>query len=243
MKAMILAAGMGTRLKPYTDKMPKALVPVNEKPLLEYVIGRLVASGYDEIIINIHHFGKQIRDFIRKNHSFGVKIKFSDERNHLLDTGGGLKKASSFFNKSEPFLIHNVDIISDINFDELRESHKFSGALVTLAVRNRETSRYFLFDETKRLRGWMNMETGETKYCIRKKPDLFPLAFSGIHIVDAAIFDLMKETGKFSLTDVYLRLAKDHLIRGFVHDSDYWSDVGKPEELEKTRLWLKENSI
>ena len=167
MKAMIFAAGLGSRLKPLTDTMPKALVPIAGRPMLEHVILKLKAAGFTEIVINIHHFGEQILDFLKANENFGLIIHISDERDLLLDTGGGVKKARSFFeNSDEPFLIHNVDILSDVNLKDLYDYHLQSGAVATLLASQRKTSRYLLFDAGKRLCGWMASPCWEGKFSI-----------------------------------------------------------------------------
>ncbi|MDD3541727.1 MAG: sugar phosphate nucleotidyltransferase, partial [Petrimonas sp.] len=163
MKAMIFAAGLGTRLKPLTDTMPKALVPVAGKPLLWHTIQKLKAAGFDEIIINVHHFAGQIRQYIQDNNRFGIRIEFSDETQALLDTGGGIKKASWFFDDEKPFLIHNVDILSDIDLQNLYHFHTNSNSVATLVVSERKTSRYLLFDKNNHLAGWINEKSGETK--------------------------------------------------------------------------------
>ena len=164
MKAMIFAAGLGSRLKPLTDTMPKAMVPIAGRPMLEHVILKLKAAGFTEIVINIHHFGDQILDFLKANGNFGLTIHISDERELLLDTGGGVRKARPFFeNSDEPFLIHNVDILSDVNLKELYDYHLQSGAVATLLASRRKTSRYLLFDMDKRLCGWINKDTEQVK--------------------------------------------------------------------------------
>ena len=164
MKAMIFAAGLGSRLKPLTDTMPKALVPVAGRPMLEHVILKLKASGFTEIVINIHHFGEQIIDFLKANNDFGLTLHISDERDLLLDTGGGIRKARRFFeNSDEPFLVHNVDILSDMNLKELYDFHLRNGSVATLLASRRKTSRYLLFDVERRLRGWINKDTGQVR--------------------------------------------------------------------------------
>src|SRR5690606_32019928 len=155
MKAMIFAAGMGTRLKPLTDTIPKALVPVGGKPLLQHIIEKLKRFGFNEIIINIHHFGQQIIDFVQENNSFDIRIEFSDEREQLLDTGGGIKKAAWFFDDNKPFLVHNVDILSNIDLQELYHFHLKNNTIATLLCSIRQTSRYLLFDTDNHLRGWI----------------------------------------------------------------------------------------
>ena len=226
-KAMILAAGLGTRLRPLTNSIPKALVRVNGQTLLEGAIRHLADSGVTEIIINVHHFADQVIQFLSQHHNFGLDLYISDERDQLLDTGGGLKNASWFFEGGKPFIVRNVDIVSDLDFHAMMEQHLKSRTLATLAVRNRQTSRYFLFDPELRLCGWTNLKTGEKILSEETKMNPEMLAFSGIQILNPEIFSLITETGKFSLTDLYLRLAKEHLIKGFIDDGSVWRDVGK----------------
>jgi len=231
MKAMIFCAGLGTRLKPLTDDKPKALVPLAGKPLIEHVVERLKSYGFTDIIINVHHFADKVEAFIAKKDYFGVNITVSDERNLLLDTGGGLKKAAHFFGDGKPFLIHNVDIISDINLADLYRRNAESGALASLAVSNRLSSRYFLFDNTMQLVGWKNLKTNEQKIA-RVGDTYLPFAFNGIHVVNPAIFDLMDGfEGKFSIVDLYLHLAKSHFIEGIDVSKNRIIDVGKPAAL------------
>ena len=233
MKAMILAAGLGTRMRPLTNFQPKAMVEINRMPLLEVVIRRLKYFGFDDIIINVHHFADQITNFLEKKNNFGVRITISDETDQILETGGGLKKAANFFN-DEPFLLCNTDIICDIDLRKMYEHHTSSKALATLAVRKRETSRYFIFDESNVLYGWMNFKTGDIKLPRKAQGDFKMLAFSGIHIVNPEIFDLMNQKERqFSIVDVYLEAAKTHKIIGFQHDDGIWMDVGKRENLEE----------
>ena len=233
MKAMIFAAGLGTRLKPLTDHMPKALVPVAGKPMLEHVIRKLIAAGCDEIVINVHHFADQIIDFVKANNNFGITIHISDETDMLLDTGGGIKKASSFFN--EPFLIHNVDILSNVDLKSLYEYHLTSGNDATLLVSPRKTVRYLLFDEGNQLCGWVNKDTLQTK------PEGFvyqpevqkEYAFSGIHIVSPSLFNYMGEnwTGKFPIMDFYLQTCQEAQLGGYAKEDLQLIDIGKPETL------------
>ena len=226
-KAMILAAGLGTRLRPITDTIPKALVKVGGRTLLEGAIRHLADYGVKEIVINVHHFADQVIQYLNQNRNFSLNITISDERDQLLDTGGGLKKVSRFFEGGMPFFVRNVDIISDLDLHSMMEQHLKSHALVTLAVRNRETSRYFLFDPNHRLCGWTNLKTGEKILSLESKMNLEMLAFSGIQVIGPEIFALITEEGKFSLTGLYLRLAKDHLIKGFQDRGSIWRDVGK----------------
>ena len=240
MKAMILAAGLGTRMRPFTDKKPKALIEIAGRTLLEIVITNLIKSGFDEIIINVHHFADQIIELLNLKNNFNVRIDISDERDELLDTGGGLKKASWFFDDGKPFLVHNVDIITDMNLMEMMKFHNERKALVTLAVRKRETSRYLLLDKsTFELCGWTNVKTGEVKIAISGR-ETNRYAFSGIHIIDPAFFDFMDDKEKFYIIDEYLKLAKNNKIVGFDHSDSEWLDIGKPESLEEAERMAKE---
>jgi len=238
MKAMIFAAGQGTRMKPLTDNQPKALVKVNNVPLIEILINKLICWGFRELIINVHHFPEKITEFIRSKNYFDISVQISDESDQLLDTGGGLKKASWFFEDNEPFLVHNVDVISDINLIEFRKYHIQKGSLATLAVRKRTTGRYLLFNREEELCGWKNTNTGEQ---ILVKPDkiLEEFGFSGIQWINPEIFDLITETGRFSLIDLYLRLAVSHKISAFDHSSSFWADVGTLQKLNDVESKIK----
>ena len=232
---MIFAAGLGTRLSNETSDKPKALVDVGGKPLLQRAIEKLKSEGITEIVVNVHHFSELVISFINE-HDFGIPIHISDETEKLLDTGGGLKKAAHFFVGDEPILIYNVDILSNLNIQDLVKSHLQSKALVTVAVRIRETQRYYKFDSEMIMAGWINKKTGETKISIPEKyENSIAMAYSGFHVIQPEIFSLMPETDRFSVTDFYLELAKTHLIKGFVDDADLWMDVGKPEQLEEAR--------
>ena len=226
-KAMILAAGLGTRLRPITHSIPKALVKVGGRTLLEGAIRHFADYGVKEIMINVHHFADQVKQYLDQNRNFSLNITISDERDQLLDTGGGLKKASWFFAGNDPFFVRNVDIISDLDLHSMMEHHLQSHALATLAIRNRETSRYFLFDPDHRLCGWTNLKTGEKILSLEPSVNLEMFAFSGIQILSPEIFAMITEEGKFSLTSLYLRLAKDHFIKGFQDRGSIWRDVGK----------------
>lgn len=229
---MIFAAGLGTRLKPFTDNHPKALAVVNGKTLLERNIEYLKKYLIKDIVINVHHFPSQIISILQKNNFFGCHIQISDETDLLLETGGGLKKASEFLNGKEPFVVLNVDILTDLNLGSMISFHKSYSPLATLAVTERESSRYFLFNRKNELCGWKNIKTGEENVK-RKESDLVPKAFSGIHIIDPAIFKLINREGKFSMIDVYLDLCKENKILGFDHSSGILIDVGKPESIKK----------
>ena len=233
MKAMILAAGFGTRLKPFTDAHPKALAIVSGKTILQRNIEYLASFGIQEIIVNVHHFASQIFDLIKANNGFGSTISFSDERDEVLETGGGIKKAAWFFKeKDEPFVVMNVDVLTDMNLKKMIAQHKKEMPLATLAVSSRNTSRYFLFDELDHLIGWKNEKTGEQRMS-RETNKYWQKAFSGIHIISPEIFSLMKLEGKFSMVDVYLELAKTHDITAFDHSNSKFIDVGKPQSILK----------
>ena len=259
MRAMIFAAGLGTRLKPITDTMPKALVPVCGQPLLYHVITKLVAAGYDDLVVNVHHFPDQIIHYLHA-HDFGAHIAVSDERDFLRETGGGIRYAkhlltdfstppvaplemtegdsfASLGMTNEPFLVHNVDIVSNLDLGWLREQHR-EGALVTLVASERKTQRYFLFDEDNRLKGWTNIATGEVRSPF---PDIDPdrcrkLAFAGIHLMSPAIFDAFDRYGfgdRFSIVDFYLRACADYPIYAAVPPDFQLVDVGKKETLSE----------
>lgn len=235
MKGMILAAGLGTRLKPLTDKLPKALVKVKDKTLLELTIENLKSFGINEIIINVHHFADLIIDYLKQKNYFDIKIEISDERDELLDTGGGIKNAEWFLG-DDYFIVHNVDVISNLNLQNMFEYHKSNDAIATVAVKNRETQRYFLFDNELNLCGWKNSKTNEVKIVRDTKEELIPLAYSGIQILSPKIFYLIAEEGKFSIIDTYLRLAKDNIIKAYRHDDVEWFDVGKIDVLNYLNL-------
>lgn len=237
---MIFAAGLGTRLKPLTDTLPKALVPIAGKPLLEHVILKLKKSGFDEIIVNVHHFPDQIIDFLKQNNNFGIRIEVSDERNELLDTGGGIRKAVHFFDDGEPFLVHNVDILSNVDLSALYQQHVRSNPLATLVVSKRDTFRYLLFDDNLKLNGWVNEKTGETKPAGLSKPELYnKLAFSGIQILSPKVFELMRQfKPKFSIMDFYLSNVTSQDIRGFIPEEYKMMDVGKLDVLDEAEKFV-----
>lgn len=235
---MIFAAGLGTRLLKETSDKPKALVRLGEKTLLQLAIEKLKSEGIDEIVVNVHHFAGQVIRFLAEN-NFGIPVHISNESEKLLDTGGGLKKAARFFEGNSPVLIYNVDILSNLNVELLAAEHLKSGALATLVVRNRNTQRYLKFNKDKRLTGWLNRKTGETKISIPADFDeSVEMAFSGIHIVQPRLFKLMPADERFSIVNLYLELAKNNLIKGYFDDSDLWMDVGKPEQLTEARKLL-----
>jgi len=240
MKAMIFAAGLGTRLRPLTDNKPKALVEINGVSLLELVIRRLISFDYTDIIVNVHHFSDDVISFLQSKNNFGVNITISDERDMLLDTGGGLQKAAWFFNDNKPFLVHNVDVISNIDLTKMYDFHCESNGLATLAVMQRETSRYFLFNSQMELCGWKNITTNELISLGIDDYSLSLFAFSGIHIIDPKIFQYIDESGKFSMTNVYLKLANKHIIKRFAHTESWWMDLGKPEAIKKAEQLINQ---
>ena len=237
MKAMIFAAGLGTRLRPITDTMPKALVPVCGKPLLYHTICKLRDAGYDDIVVNVHHFPEQIREYIQSN-DFGARISISDESEQLLETGGGILKAKDLLFSDEPFLVHNVDIVSNLKLSELNVR---PGDLATLVVSQRETRRYLLFDDDMRLVGWTDTATGEVR---SPYPGLNPascqkFAFSGIHMISPEVFDAMAAlgfTGRFPIMDFYLKACAEYPIRGYLARDLQMVDVGKMDTLPETDL-------
>ena len=234
---MILAAGLGTRFKPWTDQHPKALAPVNGKSLLQRNIEYLQQYGIREIVVNVHHFADQIIETLRVNKGWGSEIFISDETDAVLETGGGLRKARPLLEKA-PFVLMNVDILTDMNLGAMIDDHFKHRPLVTLAVTNRTTSRYFLFDGGDRLCGWRNVEKSQERLP-RPADPLVQKAFSGIHVIDPAIFDLMRLDGKFSTVDLYLDLAATQTIRGYDHSNSKLIDVGKPSSAEEAaRLFM-----
>jgi NDP-sugar pyrophosphorylase family protein len=237
MKAMIFAAGLGTRFKPWTDKHPKALALVNGKSLLQRNIEYLQQYGITDVVVNVHHFADQIIDAVTTNKGWGSNVMISDERDEVLETGGGLLKARPLLEGDEPFVTINVDILTDLNLFKLLDYHKEHRPLVSFGVTNRKTSRNFLFDSNDRLCGWRNNATSETKGPVLSlsqggKVQLTEKAYSCVVVFEPRFFSLIKQQGKFSLTEPYLDLCKDHLILGYDHSGDKWVDVGKPESVE-----------
>jgi MurNAc alpha-1-phosphate uridylyltransferase len=230
MKAMIFSAGLGTRFKPWTDKHPKALALVNGKSLLQRNVEYLQQYGINNVIVNVHHFAEQVMDAIKKNNGWRSNIIISDETNELLETGGGLLKAKELFTRGERFITCNVDILTDLDLNKLISFHEKNKPLISFGVTNRKTSRYFLLDENNRLFGWRNTKTGKEKIPL-SKPGLVEKAYSCVVVFEYDIFNLIPFTGKFSLLDVYLNLAKEHLIMGYDHSGDKLVDVGKPESI------------
>lgn len=260
---MIFAAGLGTRLKPLTNNRPKALVEVNGKSLLEHNILKLKYSGFDHIVVNVHHFGNQIIEFLKAHDNFGIDIKISDERNLLLDTGGGIKKGINLFENNDPILIHNVDIISTLDLNSLYKAHlenEAKGAKTTLCVSYRDTSRYLLFSDDNHMQGWTNIKTGEIKpNTLNLKSDegqivnvtnsntdgeytLQKYAFSGIHVVSQSLAkDLNNISAEvFPIMDFYISTCSQNIYQAYeMPDGTKWVDCGKPESLVKAAEILK----
>lgn len=240
MQAMIFSAGLGTRFKPWTDKHPKALALVNGKSLLQRNIEYLRQHGIKDIIINVHHFAEQIIDAVKKNDGWGSNIVISDEKNEVLETGGGLLKAKKLFTRGEKFITCNADFLTNLDIGKLIGFHTKHNALISFGVTNRKSSRNLLFNKDYRLVGWKNNSTGKTKMAIsagKKNPDVVKheMAYSCVVVFEYEIFQLMKKygfEGKFSLIDVYLKLAPNHLIMGYDHSGDKLVDVGKPESVD-----------
>lgn len=243
MKAMVLAAGLGTRLRPLTNDRPKALVEVAGRTMLEITLARLRDFGIRDVIINVHHFADMIEAYLRANSNFGIRIEISREDDLLLDTGGGLRKASWFFQdqsgEEAPFLVHNVDVISNIDLNRMLSSHSANRALATLAVQSRETSRYLLFDESLELCGRKSVRDGKEER-VRPAQNPQPLAFSGVHIISPRFISLLTENNAFSIIDSYLRLAaQGEKIVGFRADEYFWRDLGKPEQIAQAAADMK----
>lgn len=239
MKAMIFAAGLGKRLRSITERIPKALVDINGKSALQLAVEKCTEYGFDDIIINVHHFAELVDDEVKRLNKAGFRISVSDEREKLLENGGGLYKAREFFGQ-DPFLLYNVDIISDLDLSSLFNLHLEKKGLATLAVRHRPGKRFLLVDKEGQLRGWRNISTGEEILAGVTDAGLSEIAFSSMHIVEPEIFNYMK-AGIYSMIDLYLNLAGEHNIYTLKHDEGYWIDVGTPESLDFVRKLLSKN--
>jgi len=239
MKAMILAAGLGTRLKPFTDNCPKALVEIGGKPILDHVIRRLKSFGFREFVINVHHLGVQIIEYLDTHPHKDLKIHISDEREQLLNTGGALKKAAPLLAGKDPIIMHNVDVLSTIPIQSMLVEHATSGALATLAVSKRDTSRKLLFGDNGQMVGWKNEETGEIRGKVSKVKHFQDFAFSGIHIIDPVLLKMLPAVDVFSIVDLYLTHCAKYPIHAFEHDPSDFLDIGKPEQLAKAEKFLK----
>ncbi len=247
MKALIFAAGLGTRLRPLTNDRPKALVEVGGRTMLERVITHVAECGFTDITVNVHHFADKVIDYLREHDNFGLDIHISDERDRVLETGGGILKAQPFLDGDEPFLVHNADILTDLDLNAFYQSHLDSGALASVLVKDRITSRYFLFDNDHRLCGWVNKSTGDTKPdgFVYRTGEYSELAFGGIHVISPDIFPFLQEyaqaDAKFSITPFYAQECHTHHIHGYEPAGDYrWIDVGKPETLAQAQALFDE---
>lgn len=246
MKAMVFAAGLGTRLKPFTDHHPKALAEICGKPMLGVVIERLKKFGVDDIVVNVHHFADQIVDYLHKNDNFGITIHVSDERSCLLDTGGGILAAREWLDGKEPFIVHNADILTDVNLDDMAMAFKDNDGIATLLVSDRQTKRYLLFDRDMRMNGWTNIETGEIRpNTLCSTDNLSRLAFGGVHVISPMVFPYLEEFAelfsnqneshipKFSIMDFYVASCHSLPFFGYKPSSPYsWHDIGKPSSLQ-----------
>ncbi|MBR5959050.1 MAG: nucleotidyltransferase family protein [Salinivirgaceae bacterium] len=239
MEAMIFAAGLGTRLRPLTNDKPKALVEVCGKTLLQHCIELLIRNGVTRVVINVHHFAEMMKTYIA-NLKYDIDILISDESDLLLDTGGGLKKAIGLFSGKAPIMITNVDILSNIDLQKMLRRHIESKADATLAIRERKSSRYLLFDNNLQLKGWQNTKTCEAIY-VAEKSGLSQYAFSGIHIISPSIIDKFPDDDVFPIIPHYLKLASSHKIIGYPHQSDYWFDAGSVEKIAEAEAFLKNN--
>jgi len=237
MKAMVFAAGLGTRLQPLTNDKPKVLVRINKVPLIDRTVQKLIESGVNEIVINVHHFADKLISFVKKQ-KYDCTIYFSDETDLLLNTGGGLKKAQQFLRGTDPFIVYNVDVISDIDLSDMMAYHKENKCFATLAVRKRNTSRYLLFSDEMQLSGWKNIKTDD-EVIVHAHIDYEVRAFSGIHIISPEIFDSFEEKGAFSIIDTYLRLAQNKTIKGYDHTASMWYDLGKLSEISEIEKELR----
>ena len=236
---MVFAAGLGTRLRPLTDTMPKALVPINGTPLLEHVLVKIKQAGIQEVVVNVHHFSQQIIDFLEEKQNFGISIQISDESDELLETGGGLRKALTLLGENEPILLHNVDILSNLNLLELITMHQATDG-ATLVVSKRNTSRYLLFDENMALAGWSNVKTNELRPSSVNWESLHALAFSGIQIVSPQLLSSMADMPKrFSIIDFYLKMMNTIPIRAYIPSDYRMIDVGKIDTLNTAEEFIQ----
>jgi NDP-sugar pyrophosphorylase family protein len=241
LKALILAAGLGTRLMPLTANIPKALVCINGVTLLEIAVKKLAGEGFSEIIVNVHHHAGQVKEFLEQHHFPGISISISDESDLLLDTGGAILKARWFLDGKEPFLVHNVDVISDISLEGLLANHLVRGGMATLSVIDRQTKRYFLFDNALKLIGWTDTGTGEVRWAGDPVQQAKPLAFSGIHMISPEIFRLIEEKGRFTIINTYLDLARTQSIYGHLQPGKTWFDLGKPAQIDAVSCFIKDH--
>ncbi|MFO8001673.1 MAG: nucleotidyltransferase family protein [Marinilabilia sp.] len=238
MNAMIFAAGLGSRLRPLTSHKPKALIEVAGMPLLEIALRKMENAGITKVVVNVHHHREQMLRFIESYRSPGMEIIISDEKDQLLDTGGGLLKARPLFDAGNPVLLYNVDIVTTAMLTSVMRFHNQEAPLASLMVKERPTSRHLLFDEQMQLAGWENTQNGE-EIIVRNVDPLRPMGFQGIHVINPAFFDLIEETGVFPIMKPYLRLARTHVIKGYETRNDEWFDIGTPEKLKSAEEYIK----
>jgi MurNAc alpha-1-phosphate uridylyltransferase len=239
MRAMILAAGQGTRLKPLTNQIPKPLVKFQGVPLLEIIIKRLLSSGMEKIVVNIHHLADQVIEFLRSRNYYDGRVLVSDETDRLMDTGGGVLKARDLLDKGEPFLLHNVDVYTNLDIHQLIKAHQSDNALITIAVKKRTPSRSLLLDDKNCLAGWQNNKTGEKRIIRDYEGVLEDYGNSCVYMINPEFFRLVHTSEPISLTDLYLELAKTHPIRGFIHNQDYWYNLGLYDTFLKAETEVK----
>jgi len=242
MKAFILAAGLGSRLAPLTNQKPKALVAVNGKPMLQNLIESLKSQGFDELLVNVYHFGDLVVDFLKNHDNFGISIAISDERNRLLDTGGAIVKAGWFFKGHEPVLVHNVDVYADMNFAQLFHQHNNSNAMVSLVTRNRDSSRKLLFDDDNFLKGWKHLQNNEIIWVGKPVPDAVERAYSGIYIASPVYPDLIRQKGSFSIIPEWLDMAARAGIIGVEHNEGLWFDLGSADKIKDAESKLNKGN-
>lgn len=235
---MILAAGLATRLKPLTDHIPKALVRFNTVPLLHRVVNNIFDAGIEAIVVNVHHFPDQVINFLQEQKYYGGRVVISDEKEQLMDTGGAIIHAAWFLNDGNPFLVHNVDVYTNLNIKKLIDYHLKGNGLATIAVKDRPTSRSLLFDDQLQLIGWKHNETGEEIHLKDKQQVAYAYGNSCVQVIQSEFFKLVNLEGPFSLTESYLDLARDHTIRGFEHNDDYWFDLGRYENFNNAESFF-----
>lgn len=238
MKAMILAAGMGTRLGKLTENKPKALVEINGVAMLESLILRLKAKGIKQYMVNVHHFGEQVIDFLHKNKNFGTDISISDEREELLDTGGAIKKAAAFFNGTEPVLVHNVDVYSEIDLEAMLDFHLKMQAFATICVRRRKSSRVLIFNSKNQLTGWVNLDENQFKWVEKQTASYQTYAYNGIFIASPGFAAQIPFSGRFSIIDCWLKMAKTNKIEAYLDESPAWFDLGSEEKITAAEQFL-----
>jgi MurNAc alpha-1-phosphate uridylyltransferase len=243
MRAMILAAGLGTRLRPLTDQIPKPLVRFQGKPLLEIIIDRLLFFGIEKIVVNIHHHSDQVVEFLRSRDYFKGKVVVSDETDRLMDTGGGVLKARELLDNGEPFILHNVDVYTNLDINKLVAAHQDDNALITIAVKKRMPSRSLLFDEQNCLSGWQNNKTGDQKIIREFKGDLTDYGNSCIYVINPEFFRLASSSEPVSLTDLYLDLARTYPVKGYIHNQDYWYNLGLYDTFLKAEAEVTSNKF